>query len=162
MTDAAAIEWQRASPSTMASCSHPSSGHGSPSMSTWAGTMPSRRSARSMARIEARRILSRSISRTLAAPTATATARSRILTANFSRCSAVSTFESSSPRIGFAPIGNTTAAATTGPASGPRPTSSIPATILRPSHHNAASRFSDGRRCLTSASAPVRHRRSGP
>src|SRR5438477_78920 len=84
-----------------------------------------------------------------------ANARSRILWANLARCSDVSTFESSRPRIGFAPTGKTTAAATTGPASGPRPTSSIPATVTRPSPQSATSRLSDGRRCLTSPTAPL-------
>src|SRR6476661_7487157 len=69
----------------------------------------------------------RSISRTLAAPTATERARSVIRAASFSRSAAVSFLESSTPRMARASGGMTTAQATTGPARGPRPTSSTPA-----------------------------------
>src|SRR5438874_13090931 len=72
-------------------------------------------------------MLTRSISRTEAAPTPTETAISRILVASRSRSGAVNRFESSTPRIARSPGGITTAHATTGPARGPRPTSSIPA-----------------------------------
>ena len=51
---------------------------------------------------------------------------SRISTASSVRCSAVSTFESASPSMPR-PGRKTTAAATTGPAKGPRPASSTPA-----------------------------------
>src|ERR1044071_8560530 len=69
----------------------------------------------------------RSISRTDAAATLTLSARSRIFTARRFRASAVSCFESSTPAIARTSGGMTTAHATTGPARGPRPTSSTPA-----------------------------------
>src|SRR5258707_399433 len=72
-------------------------------------------------------MFSRSISRTLAAPIASARQRSRMRTASLSRTAAVSAFESSTPRMACASAGMTTAHATTGPARGPRPTSSTPA-----------------------------------
>src|SRR6476619_7402963 len=72
-------------------------------------------------------MLMRSISRTEAAPTATASARSRIRPAMRSRSSAVSFLESSTPRMARVSGAMMTAHATTGPARGPRPTSSIPA-----------------------------------
>src|SRR4051812_14723163 len=64
---------------------------------------------------------------------------------NFSRCSASSCLESFSPRsFGQRPLsiqeeGNMTAAETTGPASGPQPASSAPATSERPCRHNSVS-----------------------
>ena len=72
-------------------------------------------------------MLRRSISRTDAAPSAQASAFSRILTARRLRSAAVSILESSTPRIARMSGGMITAHATTGPASGPRPTSSTPA-----------------------------------
>src|SRR6476661_7984291 len=72
-------------------------------------------------------MLRRSISRTLAAPTETARARSVMRAASFSRSSCGSFLESSTPRMARASGGMTTAHATTGPARGPRPTSSTPA-----------------------------------
>src|SRR6478752_5997778 len=72
-------------------------------------------------------MLIRSISRTEAAPMPTASARSRMRFASFSRSGPSSTFESSTPRMARASGGMTTAHATTGPARGPRPTSSTPA-----------------------------------
>src|SRR5687768_6126868 len=72
-------------------------------------------------------MLYRSISRAEAAPSAKATARSRILAARRTRSGAVSRFESSTPAIARTSGGMTTAQATTGPARGPRPTSSMPA-----------------------------------
>src|SRR5690349_23444082 len=72
-------------------------------------------------------MFSRSISRTDAAPIPIATARSRILAASSTRIFAVSFFESSTPRIARWSGGMMTAHATTGPASGSRPTSSTPA-----------------------------------
>src|SRR5438128_1997054 len=156
MIDAAAMEWQRASPSMMATCGTPSSGQGSPSTRTSLGVTPRWLRARRMARMEARRMFQRSISRTLAAPTPIAAARARITTASRSRARLVSSLESASPRIGWHCGGNTTAAATTGPARGPRPASSMPATIRRPARQSAASRSSVGRRRLTSPPAPVR------
>src|SRR4051794_34870742 len=72
-------------------------------------------------------MLMRSISRTLAAPTATHSARSTMRAASFSRSAAESFLESSTPRMARASGAMMTAHATTGPARGPRPTSSIPA-----------------------------------
>src|SRR5258705_5276698 len=72
-------------------------------------------------------MLMRSISWADAAPMPTARARAWIRAASFSRSAPVSFLESSTPRMARASGGMTTAHATTGPASGPRPTSSIPA-----------------------------------
>src|SRR5215211_1727084 len=72
-------------------------------------------------------MLTRSISRTEAAPIPMLTARWRIFTANRVRASGVSRFESSTPAIARTSGGMMTAQATTGPARGPRPTSSTPA-----------------------------------
>src|SRR5204863_507579 len=68
----------------------------------------------------------------LAAPTATASARARTTRASRARFTRGSSLESRSPRICLQNGGNTTAAATTGPASGPRPASSRPATSPLP------------------------------
>ena len=67
-----------------------------------------------------------SISATLALATLKQTARLRISRSSRSRSSGVSSFESLRPRI-VRFSSRITAAATTGPASGPRPTSSTPA-----------------------------------
>src|SRR5215204_4894680 len=72
-------------------------------------------------------MLSRSISRTDAAPTPTATALRSTRRESRVRDSGVSRFESSTPAMARASEGMTTAHATTGPARGPRPTSSTPA-----------------------------------
>src|SRR5258706_3768470 len=72
-------------------------------------------------------MLIRSISRTEAAPSAKATARSRILMASRTRCWWVSRLESSTPAMARVSGGIITAQATTGPAIGPLPTSSTPA-----------------------------------
>src|SRR5437868_4496678 len=72
-------------------------------------------------------MLSRSISRTEAAPTPIASARARIFAASRARASAESCLESSTPRMTRSSGGMMTAHATTGPARGPRPTSSMPA-----------------------------------
>ncbi len=100
-----------------------------PSTSTSSGAVARRATARRIASMDACRILSCRISATEAAPIAISAQR-RIATAAFSRSAAVSFLESSisgETRRGT-PSGNTTATATTGPASGPRPTSSTPAT----------------------------------
>src|SRR5689334_17423434 len=72
-------------------------------------------------------MLRRSISRTDAAPTPIDSARERMRSASRARSSAESTLESSTPRMTRSSGGMMMAHATTGPASGPRPTSSIPA-----------------------------------
>src|SRR2546425_476508 len=76
----------------------------------------------------ARRMLRRSISRTLAAPTPIASARARTTRASRPRFAGGRSFESRRPRMNLQWGGNTTAAAPTGPARGPRPASSTPAT----------------------------------
>src|SRR6185437_16237220 len=72
-------------------------------------------------------MFTRSISRTEAAPTPMLTARWRIFTTRRSRSAPLSCLESSTPGMARWSGGMTTAHATTGPASGPRPTSSTPA-----------------------------------
>src|ERR1043166_660163 len=79
-----------------------------------------------MASALAIRILRRSISRVDAAPSPMRMAPARIRRARRSRRSIGRTFLSRTPGMRRIPGGKTTAAATTGPASGPRPTSSIP------------------------------------
>jgi hypothetical protein len=90
-----------------------------------------RRTARRMARRLAPRMLIRSITRgpTKLKPIATATLRTS--SACSARCSRLRRLESSTPGS-FAFAGRTTAAATTGPARQPRPTSSTPTIALNP------------------------------
>jgi hypothetical protein len=71
------------------------------------------------------RMLNASTSITLPTPTAIATARARIRSSADSRSAAVIILESRTPGIRV-PGRNTTHAATTGPAKGPRPASSTP------------------------------------
>ena len=75
-----------------------------------------------------------SITEASTAAIAQPTARSRIRAANTSRRGASSNFESRSPRIRSAGF-RMTAAATTGPNSDPRPTSSTPAISFAPAIH---------------------------
>ena len=70
-------------------------------------------------------MFSRSISATLASPIAQPTQRTLMISASSARSSGRTCFESLSPRKYSGPS-RTTTAATTGPASGPRPTSSVP------------------------------------
>src|SRR5216110_1583502 len=84
-------------------------------------------------------MLRRSISSGSTTPRPTATARRRISTSSRSRRAAVRTFESATPSRRV-PGGKTTAAATTGPASGPMPTSSTPATCWMPTRQRSVSR----------------------
>ena len=89
-------------------------------------------SARRIASRLALRMLLRSMPSAQTDETPMPSAVFRIVSKSASRCSAVRRFESSSPlgmRLGL----STTAAATTGPASGPRPASSSPATGQSPS-----------------------------
>src|SRR5579885_3162128 len=76
-------------------------------------------------------MLSRSISSTLASPTAQAVQSVRICSAIRARRSGRTCLESFNPRI-IIGCAATTHAATTGPASGPRPTSSMPPTKTKP------------------------------
>ena len=82
--------------------------------------------ARRMASSEARRMLMRSMVSTSTAAMAQATAMARISMSSSLRFFSESFFESVRP-CRRQPWGRMTAAATTGPKSGPRPTSSIPA-----------------------------------
>src|SRR5437667_7358934 len=84
-------------------------------------------------------MLARSISSGSTTPMPTATARRRISTPSRSRRAAVRTLESATPSRRV-PGGKTTAAATTGPASGPMPTSSTPATCRMPTRQRSVSR----------------------
>src|SRR5690349_9887103 len=100
--------------------------------------------ARCMASAVATRMLSRSISWDEAAPTPKPSARERTCSASLSRMRAGRILLSRRPRTARHPAGNATAAATTGPASGPRPASSTP-TRSASSAQAARSRFSEGR-----------------
>jgi hypothetical protein len=80
-----------------------------------------------MASIEAWKMLMRSISSTVACATAQAIARSLMRPASTSRRSGASTLESARPLMRRF-LSRITAAAYTGPASGPRPASSTPHT----------------------------------
>src|SRR5688572_16801651 len=113
------------SPCTMAHSGQSSPGQWSPSIQATSGRRPSAATARRIASSDACRMLRRSISSTLACATALASARSTTMRANASRCSALSSFESLRPLIARAGT-RITAAANTGPASGPRPASSTP------------------------------------
>ena len=106
--------------------------------------------------MEACRIFNRRISATDAAPTPISAVEARNARYAARRCSAVSFFESSSMPASSRGTRRprTTAAATTGPASGPRPASSTPATrppaassipdwALRPPSRGSPSRESD-------------------
>ena len=84
-----------------------------------------------MARRLARRIFRRSISPESATPTAQEAARSLIQPARSSRFLALNSFESLMSGLKM-PGSKTTAAATTGPARGPRPASSTPAMRRNP------------------------------
>src|SRR5829696_419099 len=109
-----------------------------PSTNTCFGISGNARTARASAQSEARKILSRSIR--AGEPKATAKdAVAQISSNNSSRRSAVSRLESSMP-LGIRFGSSTTAAATTGPASGPRPASSQPATGQTPRLISARSR----------------------
>src|SRR6266849_3344329 len=125
--EAAEIGRCRASPSTMARARKASRGQCRPSIHTSSGGTRNASTARCMASSEAWWMLSRSISSTLAKATAQAIARCLILPARISRRSGGSTLESASPRTWRAGS-RITAAAYTGPASGPRPASSTPQT----------------------------------
>src|SRR2546427_1125003 len=112
----------------------------------------SARIARRIASAEATRMLSRSISCDEAAPTPNARARARIRTARARRTTGGRILLSRRPRTARQSVGKTTAAATTGPASGPRPASSTPTRSVS-SAQAARSRWSEGRRGIGSALA---------
>ncbi len=127
MIDAAAMLTERPSPLTSARASQGKPpGTLLPSIKANAGTSGRAATARRMARNVACRMLSRSISATLAIPIPKRTDFS-ISPNNATRRAALIAFESLTP-CGIRPASNSTAAATTGPAHGPRPTSSTPQT----------------------------------
>ena len=127
MMEAAAIDNERASPLTISSVLQDRRGSWLPSMRQVLGAIDKFSTARRMARRLACKILSWSISSTLASPTPTV-AISRISGASASRRFSESILESARPS-GMAFGSRITAAAITGPASGPRPASSTPATM---------------------------------
>jgi hypothetical protein len=129
--DAAAIEPSRASRRRSASAGTASAGIVNASTSTWSGAAESPTTARRIASRLAPRVLRRSTSIDESSATHTATAWLRISRSSSSRCAAVSCLESSSPGRRTR-AGSTTAAATSGPASGPTPTSSTPAITRAP------------------------------
>lgn len=138
-TLAAAILKLSPSPPTTACCGRGRSGTGNPSTKRRPGCADNPFTARRMARWVARSILMRSISSAATVATEYTTSPWEVRTSkNFSRRAGVSFFESfSSPNAKSS--GRITAAATTGPAKGPRPASSTPATGMRPSERAAFS-----------------------
>ena len=145
--EAAAIEARMASPLITALHSQPISMRSRPSTNTSWGLIGRPATARASAHKDARRMLSRSMRHGGANATATC-ALAQILACSFSRVCGSSFLESSSPR-GTRLGSSTTAAATTGPASGPLPASSQPAIGHTPRFIAARSRRKVGR---TSAS----------
>ena len=137
---AAAMLRLSVSPATSAVCGTESPRTGSPSTSAWPGFRGRASRARAMARCVARRMLSLSISATSAWPMPQwMSARAVRMAWKCSRFLAVNFFESSRPSSAQS-SGKMTAAATTGPASGPRPASSTPATKKIPRARRARSR----------------------
>ena len=123
--DAAEIAAIVSSPRTTALTGKRTCGQYRPSTSTWCGSTASCSTARRIASRLALRMLCVSISCTEALAIAQAAARQRISIASSSRREGESFFESASPLIASSSR-NTTQAANTGPASGPRPVSSTP------------------------------------
>ncbi len=141
--EAAAIEAMMASPLITALQSQPASMRSRPSTNTSWGLTGRPATARASAHSDARRMLSRSMRHGGAKATAT-WALAQILACSFSRVCGSSFLESSSPR-GTRLGSSTTAAATTGPASGPLPASSQPAIGQTPRLIAARSRRKVGR-----------------
>src|ERR1700736_5727070 len=138
MIDAAATETTSPSPPITASQPQGTSSRSRPSTNTCFGISGSAWTAHASAHSDARRILSRSIRAGEAKATAN-DAVEQISSNSSSRRSGVSRLESSMP-LGIRLGSSTTAAATTGPASGPRPASSQPATGQTPRLISARSR----------------------
>ncbi len=138
--EAAAIEAICASPPMTDSAGKASVGGSLPSTSTKAGASASAATARRIASSVAWRMLIVSISAAVALAMPMASADCAISANSSSRRAGVRFFESSSPS-GTACGSRITAAATTGPASGPRPTSSTPASGQRPSAMAFVSRW---------------------
>jgi len=124
--DAAAITLTFASPSTIARAGTASIGQCEPSNNTSCGNTESVSTARRMASRLACRMFRLSISSTLAQAMAQASALSLIRIVSRSRSCELNILESAMPRGARRAGSNTTAAAQTGPASGPRPASSTP------------------------------------
>ncbi len=142
---AAAMLKLRVSPFTTACWGHAKSLTGSPSIRTISGPgSPSADTARPIAKCVALRILSRSISSTLAMPEA-----NRILPSPVSSSYKASRREGDNFLESFSQAcrkftGSTTAPATTGPANGPRPASSTPATTRQPADQWTNSKAKSG------------------
>ena len=140
---AAAIRWQWLSPFTMLSVGQGKRGDRFPSTSIYRKGSPRKDcaaiTASSMAFMAACRILMRSISCGSTKPNPYANAEDLITAANSVRRAGFIFFESYTPSM-IHPGGSTTAHATTGPASGPRPASSTPANGQIPWVYNSASR----------------------
>src|SRR5262249_45799046 len=136
--DAAAIAAQRRSPCSTPRWAMGISGIRNASTRTTSGRGASISTARRMALSDARWMLIRSISCASADATLHATARSRMRTYSSSRSAAGTALESHTPGM-CRPGWRTTAAATTGPARQPRPTSSTPATWTKPTRRSAFS-----------------------
>ena len=141
---AAAIESERESPLTKASWGNGNPRTGRPSIRQWPGAGSSACAARAIARWVARRMLRRSISPQSASATDQRTSPWPVRNSkSASRRDALSFFESSRPGQ-TKPAGRITAAAATGPASGPRPASSIPAIQRTPRPRSASSNSRSG------------------
>ena len=127
--DAAEIAGSLSSPPMSSSIAQSSRGARLPSIRARSTRSARPVTARSIASRVARRMFSWSISATEALAIDQPAARSRISSASVSRRAADSFFESRRPSIGRS-TSRTTAAAYTGPASGPRPASSTPQMIM--------------------------------
>ncbi len=150
-----------ASPLITASQSQPASMRSRPSTNTSCGLTGRHATARASAHSDARRMLSRSMRHGGAKATATC-ALAQIFACSFSRVCGSSFLESSSPR-GTRLGSSTTAAATTGPASGPLPASSQPAIGHKPRLIAARSRRKVGRMSSSpSGSRTTRTARAAP
>ena len=129
--DAAAMLKHTASPFTTVRKGRVSWAKRLPSTSRNSGGSAIAATARRMARKLACRMLISSISAAEASPMPKLSAPARMRSADSSRCPAVRAFESAIPSMRLPGV-NMTAAATTGPASGPRPASSTPAKRVMP------------------------------
>src|SRR5690606_23770973 len=142
--DAAAIDWERWSPLTTARPRQGRAGGTSrPSASTILGGVHGFATDLRIASRRALRISPQSIECAHTEEKETETARARISSNTASRAALSIRFESSNPS-GMLSGSRITAAATTGPASGPRPASSVPATGHSPSRRAEFSREKSG------------------
>ena len=143
ITEAAAIDRLRPSPFTIARCTICMSGSVTASINRQSGLLDKPSIARRIAFCVAGRIPTASISAASASPTETSRAVSAISLKSRSRRSGKRHFESLRPGNSFW-RGRTTAAATTGPARGPRPASSTPAIHENPLVYASASKNPSG------------------